>query len=117
MYSKGHQTSIHFFSGDFVFCDCPYQVADLIQQIVDLCTIGQPDVGLAQQSADLLPDLGLGHSHHHHEGCDIIQHVGQQLILIMFESLSLQISQGNIPAKSWQKTVQVIPVFHTILLQ
>lgn len=111
MYSKGHQTSIHFFSGDFVFCDCPYQVADLIQQIVDLCTIGQPDVGLAQQSADLLPDLGLGHSHHHHEGCDIIQHVGQQLILIMFESLPLQISQGNIPAKSWQKTVQAIPVF------
>lgn len=104
------------FSRDFVSCDCPYQVADLIQQIVDLCTIGQSNVGLAQQSADLLPDLGLGHSHHHHEGRDIIQHVGQQLILIVFQTLPLQISKGNIPAKSWQKIVQAIHVFHTILL-
>lgn len=69
-------------------------------------------MGLAQQSADLLPDLGLGHSHHHHEGRDIIQHVGQQLILIVFQTLPLQISQGNIPAKSRQTTVQAIHVFH-----
>ena len=76
---------------------CHYQVADLIQQIVDLGAVGQADVRFAQQSSDLLPDLRLVDPHHHHERGDVVQHVGQEFILVVLQSLPLHVSQGHIP--------------------
>ncbi len=42
-------------------CPVLYQVRDLVHELVDLLAVDQPDVALAQQTADLLPNVALVH--------------------------------------------------------
>lgn len=74
-----------------------YQMLDVVQQVVDVLALQQPNVRLAQQTADLLLDLILGHPHHQHEGCLVVQHDCQQLVLVVLQRLLLRIGQRGVP--------------------
>ena len=75
-----------------------HQVVDLVEELVHLLAVHQPDVTLAQQSPHLALQLHLVHVHHDHDRHQVVQHCGQQPVLVMLQPLALCFTQRVVPA-------------------
>ena len=66
--------------------------------MVDLGAADKADVALAQQAAHFAAQLVLGDVHHGHEGYKVVEHDGQQAVLIILQPLTLRLPQRVVPA-------------------
>lgn len=75
----------------------PYQVVDLVEEFVDFLAVHEADVRLAQEPPHLPLDVLFAHINHHHEGHQVVQHRGEQSVLLMFQPFTFRLAQVVIP--------------------
>ena len=73
------------------------QLTNLVQQQVDLLTVDQANVTLAQQSPHDPLHVSLVYLHHHHESHQVVEHGGQEPVLVVLQSFLLVLAEVLVP--------------------
>ena len=76
-----------------------HQVTDLVEQFVDLLAVNQSDVALPEQAAHFPLHLVLVDVEHHHEGGQVVEHGGEQPVLVVLQPLPFRGRQRTVPAE------------------
>ena len=74
-----------------------HQIIDLIQQFIHLLAVHEANVGLPEETSYLPLDVFLPYVDHHHEGHHVVQHCGQQPVLLMLKTFPFRLTQAIVP--------------------